>query len=96
MARKSWIDPETNEIRIEGYVKKLKPFSQAFADGVIDEHEISDEQARLIDLMMAVEEKLDDQTHALVTKLIVELSAFNIMQLSYQLQQEQAKLFRQN
>lgn len=96
MTRKSWIDPETNDIRIEGYVKKLKPFSQAFADGFIDEQEISDQQARLIELMSMIEPKLDDATHALVTKLVTELTAFNIMQLTYQLQHEQAKLFRQS
>ena len=62
MARKSWVDPETNEPLIDDYAKKMANFMQAFADGVITEQEISDQEARLVDLMREVEEHLDDAT----------------------------------
>lgn len=94
MTRRSWIDPETNEVRIEGYARKLTPLTQAFSDGVISEQEISDQQARLIDLMKSLEPTLDDATHAKVTKMVTELTAFNMMQIVFQLQQERANSMR--
>jgi len=94
MKRESWIDPETDELRIDGYAKKLTTFTRAFSDGVITEQEISDQQARLIDLMKSIEPALDDETHAKLTKMVVELTAFNIMQLVFEMQQERAKATR--
>lgn len=94
MSRKSWIDPETNELRIDGYAKKLKTFTRAFADGVISEQEISDQQARLIDLMKDIEPAIDDATHTRITKMITELTAFNIMQLVFELQQQRIEAAR--
>ena len=94
MARKSWVDPETNEPLIDDYAKKMANFMQAFADGVISEQEISDQEARLVDLMRQVEEHLDDATHAKVTRLMCELTAFNIMQFVYEMQMSRATTFR--
>lgn len=94
MARKSWIDPETNEPLIDDYAKKMATFMKAFADGVITEHEISDQEARMVDLMRQVEEHLDDATHAKVTRLMCELTAFNIMQFVYEMQMARATTFR--
>jgi len=94
MTRKSWVDPETNEPLIDDYAKKMANFMQAFADGVITEQEISDQEARLVDLMRQVEEHLDDATHAKVTRLMCELTAFNIMQFVYEMQMSRATTFR--
>lgn len=94
MARKSWVDPETNEPLIDDYAKKMANFMQAFADGVITEQEISDQEARLVDLMRQVEENMDDATHAKVTRLMCELTAFNIMQFVYEMQMSRATTFR--
>ena len=94
MARKSWVDPETNEPLIDDYAKKMANFMQAFADGVITEQEISDQEARLVDLMRKVEEHLDDAAHAEVTRLMCELTAFNIMQLVYETHMSRATVFR--
>ena len=69
-------------------------FMQAFADGVISEQEISDQESRLVDLMRQVEEHLDDATHAKVTRLMCELTAFNIMQFVYEMQMSRATAFR--
>jgi hypothetical protein len=94
MARKSWVDPETNEPLIDDYAKKMATFMQAFADGVITEQEISDQEARLVDLMRDVEKDLDDATHAKVTRLMCELTAFNIMQFVFEMQASRATAFR--
>ena len=94
MTRKSWVDPNTNEPLIDDYARKMANFMQAFSDGVISEQEISDQEARLVDLMRDVESDLDDTTHAIITKLMCELTAFNIMQLVYEMQMSRATAFR--
>jgi hypothetical protein len=94
MARRSWIDPETNDPLIDDYAKQLKSFMRAFQDGVISDKEISDQEARLVDLMKNVESILDDETHAQVTRLLCELTAYDIMQFTYEMQQSRAKMFR--
>ena len=86
MTRRSWVDPDTNEPLIDDYAKRLKTFSRAFSDGVITENEISDQEARLIDLMKQVEPLLDDAAHAKVTRLLCELTAYDIMQFVYEMQ----------
>ena len=94
MTRKSWIDPNTNEPLIDDYAKKLESFVRAFADGVISDKEISDQEARLVEVMKEVEEGLDDATHARVTRLLCELNAYDIMQFTYEMQQARATMFR--
>ncbi len=94
MTRKSWVDPNTNEPLIDDYAKKMASFMQAFSDGVISESEISDQEARLVDLMREVEPDLDDKTHVKITKLMCELTAFNIMQFVYEMQMSRATTFR--
>jgi hypothetical protein len=94
MTRKSWVDPDTNEPLIDDYAKKMASFMQAFADGVITEQEISDQEARMVELMRDVEEQLDDAAHAKVTRLMCELTAFNIMQFVYEMQMSRATVFR--
>ena len=94
MSRQSWVDPETNEPLIDDYAKKLDSFVRAFQDGVISDKEISDQEASLIDLLKEVEGSLDDETHAKVTRLLCELTAYDIMQFTYEMQKSRATLFR--
>lgn len=94
MARKSWIDPDTNEPMIDEYAKQLEGFVRAFEDGVISDKEISDQEARLTEVMKEVEDSLDDETHAKVTRLLCELNAFDIMQFTYEMQKSKAAMFR--
>lgn len=94
MLRKSWIDSDTNESLIDDYAKKLSTFVRAFSDGVITEQEIADQEARLLELMKDVEPMLDDATHAKVTRLLCELTAYDIMQFVFEMQQARATAFR--
>ena len=94
MTRKSWIDPETNEPLIDDYARQLESFVRAFEDGVISDSEISDQEARLVEVMKDVEADLDDATHAKVTRLLCELNAYDIMQFTYEMQKARAKMFR--
>lgn len=94
MAKQSWIDPETNEPLIDQTARQLESLVRAFQDGVISDREISDQEARLVDLMKDIEPSLDDTTHANVTRLLCELTAYNIMQLTYEMQKARATMFR--
>ena len=87
MTRVSWFDEKTHVPVIDEQVQKLSVFVDAMADGVIDHAELEKQQASVIEAMKAVEAELNDQQHAKITRLLVELSAYNIMRLLHELQQ---------
>lgn len=86
MARISWFDEKTDLPVIEEQVQRLESFTQAMADGVIEKRELDRQQESLVAAMRAVEDDLTDEQHAKVTRLLVELSAYNIMRLLHELQ----------
>jgi hypothetical protein len=91
MARQSWLDEATNTPLIDKYTQELSTFIEAMADGRVDDAELTDQEQRLVKHMRQVEAKLDDAQHAEVTKLLCELTAYNIMQTLYSLQQARTK-----
>ena len=94
MARTNWFDDSDLPI-IDEQVQKLESFTQAMADGVIEKQELERQQNSLIATMKAVESSLNDDQHTKVTRLLVELSAYNIMRLLHELQlQRVQKTFR--
>jgi hypothetical protein len=80
MARTSWLDEDTQEVKIDAYARQLGPFVDALADGRVDEAELQAQQQRVVRAMQEVEPRLDDALHAKVTALLCELSALNLMQ----------------
>jgi hypothetical protein len=86
MTRVSWFDEKTHVPVIDEQVKNLSAFVDAMADGVIDEAELDKQQVSVVEAMTAVESDLNDEQHAKVTRLMVELSAYNIMRLLHELQ----------
>jgi hypothetical protein len=87
MTRVSWFDEKTHMPVIDEQVHKLSTFVDAMADGVIDEGELDKQQTSVVAAMKAVESELNDEQHAKITRLMVELSAYNIMRLLHELQQ---------
>jgi hypothetical protein len=85
MARTSWFDDADLPI-IDEQVQKLESFTQAMADGVIEKKEIEQQQDVLVAVMKEVESTLSDEQHAKVTRLLVEMSAYNVMRLLHELQ----------
>lgn len=85
MARISWFDDETEIPVIHEQVEKLESFTQSMADGVIEQQELQRQQNSVVAAMREVEDILDDEQHAKVTRLLVELSAYNIMRLLHEL-----------
>jgi hypothetical protein len=85
VARTSWFDDADLPI-IDEQVHKLESFTDAMADGIIEKQELERQQESLTRVMKAVEGELNDAQHEKVTKLLVELSAYNIMRLLHELQ----------
>lgn len=86
MTRVSWFDEKTHVPVIDEQVKNLSTFVDAMADGVVDDRELDKQQSSVIEAMKAVEGDLNDEQHAKITRLMVELSAYNIMRLLHELQ----------
>ncbi|MDP6118817.1 MAG: hypothetical protein QF473_21590 [Planctomycetota bacterium] len=86
MPRTSWLDAETHEPQFAEYVQRLETFTEALADGVIDENEMQAQEDRLIDSLKEVEPHLDDELHEKVTRLLCELTAYDIMKSLRELQ----------
>jgi hypothetical protein len=84
VARTSWFDDSDLPV-IDEQVHKLQTFTDAMADGVIEARELEQQQETLVETMRAVEADLTDEQHAKVTRLLVELSAYNIMRLLHEL-----------
>lgn len=88
MARTSWLDESNDNPTLDGKVQELESFASAMADGKVDKDELARQEARLVAVMKDVEPKLDDAQHEAVTKLLVELSAYDIMRTLHELQVE--------
>ena len=88
MARTSWFDDSDLPI-IDEQVAKLESFTAAMADGVIEKQELDRQQESLVQAMRQVEAELSDDQHAKVTRLLAELSAYNVMRLLHELHTRQ-------
>ena len=83
--RTHWLDEATDTPLIQEYAHRLTGFMDAMADGKIETHELQEQEARLVEVMKRVEPELSDKLHADVTRLLCELSAYNIMHTLYEL-----------
>jgi predicted thioredoxin/glutaredoxin len=89
-SRKSWLDPEGG-IAIDDYARQLESYLEAVADGVVTDDEIRSQEKRVADLMREIEPKLDDATHEKITRLLCEMTVYDIMQLLHLMQEARGK-----
>ena len=92
MARTSWFDEKADHAIIQEQVQKLESFTNALADGVVEKRELEAQEGRLVAAMKRLEPELNDDLHAKVTTVLVELTAYNTMRLLHELQAERARL----
>jgi hypothetical protein len=92
MGRASWFDDKAEHPLIQEQLEKLDSFTSAMADGVITTQELAGQEQRLIAVMKKIEPQLDDDLHAGVTTLLVELTAYNVMRLLHELHAERARM----
>ena len=86
MARASWLDDDSHP-DLDAHVESLDHFATSLADGVVDEHELTTQEANLAAAMKAVEGSLSDDQHAKVTKLLAELTAYSVMRTLHEMAQ---------
>lgn len=91
MARQSWLDDDAQTTLIDDYARNLTAFVDAMADGVVDAQEVAGQEQRVVELMKQIEPQLDDALHEQVTRLLCELSAYNVMQLLHSLYESRPK-----
>jgi hypothetical protein len=92
MARTSWFDEKAEYPIIQEEVKKLQLFTDAMADGVVEQKELAAQEQRLVAAMQRLEPELNDELHGKVTTVLIELSAYNIMRLLHELHAERARM----
>ena len=92
MARVSWFDDKAEHPLIQEQLQKLDSFTSAMADGMITKQELAGQEQRLIAAMKQVEPQLNDEVHARVTAMLVELTAYNVMRLLHELQAERTRM----
>ena len=85
-SRQSWLDDALQTPLIDKQAQQLTTFIEALADGRIDDSELQAQEKRLTAAIKDVEPTLSDAQHAQVTKLLCELTAYNIMQTLNSLQ----------
>jgi predicted transcriptional regulator len=90
MARQSWIDADSNP-DLDSHLSQLEHFTQSMSDGAIDAKELEKQEQNLVKAMRDVEATLDDATHAKVTKLLAELTAYSVMRTLYDFQAARVK-----
>ncbi|MDG3006340.1 hypothetical protein [Paludisphaera mucosa] len=77
--RTPWLDDEGEAPLVHEYAEKLGGFMSAMADGKIEKHELEHQEERVVALMKKIEPELDPALHEQVTRLLCELTAYNIM-----------------
>jgi len=90
--RTSWFDEQAGHEAIQERATKLESFTGALADGEISKNEVGGQEQRLLTAMRALEPTLNDDQHAKVTTVLVELTAYNVMRTLHELQAERARI----
>jgi hypothetical protein len=74
MARTSWFDQQSNELKFSQYMEKMESWQRALADGVVKPEEVRQQAERVADMLRALEPKLSDELHQELTSAFYELA----------------------
>jgi hypothetical protein len=85
--RTRWLDPRTDTPLLQRYARRMKSFLTAMVDGIIEKHELKEQEERLVALMKDVEPRLEDSLHEKVTTLLCELTVYDLMQMLHTMQE---------
>ncbi|MFM7184249.1 MAG: hypothetical protein ACKO4Z_05685 [Planctomycetota bacterium] len=79
-AKTPWFDDSTDTPLIAEYARKLDSFLDAIADSRVETRELDDQEKRVVALMKEVEPLLSPEAHEKVTRLLCEVTAYDLMQ----------------
>jgi hypothetical protein len=91
MSKSAWFDETSATPLISEQAQRMESFLSAMADGKIDANEVKAQEERLIAQMKLVEPLLNDDQHAKVTKLLVEMAAYDLMQVLHSIHEARPK-----
>ena len=74
-----WFDDATEASLLAEYARKLDSFIDAISDAVVESKELAAQEKRVVDLMKEVEPLLSPEAHAKVTRLLCEVTAYDLM-----------------
>ena len=74
-----WFDESSDAEMLTEYARKLDSFLDVVADGKVDAKELEAQEKRVVALMKEVEPLLSPEAHEKVTKLLCELTAYDLM-----------------
>jgi len=91
LPRAKWFDDASSAPVIEEQARRLTTFMTALADGKVEAHEVKEQEQRLVAAMKEADAALDNAAHAKVTQLLCELTAYDLMNMLYALEQARPK-----
>lgn len=74
-----WFDEASEAPLLAEYARKLDSFLDVVADGRVDTKELEAQERRLVDLMKEIEPLLSPEVHEKVTRLLCEVTAYDLM-----------------
>ena len=74
-----WFDEASAHPLLAEYARKLDSFLDVVADGRVDTKELEAQERRVVDLMKEVEPLLSPEVHEKVTRLLCEVTAYDLM-----------------
>jgi hypothetical protein len=84
--RTRWLDPKSDTPLLKSYARQMQSFIKAVADGVVEKTELEEQEKLIVALMKEIEPKLEDELHEKVTRLLCEISVYDMMQLMMAMQ----------
>jgi hypothetical protein len=89
--RSSWFDEATSTPLIEQSARELDSFIETMTDGRVDAEELRAQEGRLVALMREIEPQLDDVLHEKITRLLCEMTAYNLMHMLHAMEKSRPK-----
>ena len=74
-----WCDAATDSQLLTEYARKLDSFHEALADRRVDRKELEAQEKLVVELMKEVEPLLDPEAYEKVTRLLCEVTAYDLM-----------------
>lgn len=72
MGRDGWFDGRGIDLLRDEFLETHEGWQKYIADGEITADEILEQETRITDMLKKIENKLDDETHATLTKALLE------------------------
>lgn len=91
MARKSWFDPESNELMFSQYLEQMESWQRALADGVVEPEEVQQQAEKVSEMLRALEPRLSDELHEELTQVLYEWAVLQGMERLAQLTEEEGR-----